>query len=497
MEKSIVFGSAIKLKILAYKKVRWQTRPRALAGLVLSAAILVLAAFSHLNIAAQDAAEPDDPVAVFNRAQDVHEKGDLTGAIELYKKALQIEPQFPEAEYQRGMAELALGRTGDAEMSLRRALELRPDWTLAMTNLGSLLVTEGKFAEAEKLLSTLIEMDSRNAAALSAMVELRIKTNADPSVLRELLAKVTGWTGRANPSAAVWTARAAIERAVGDREAAQASLTAALSIDGKYRPAHYQVVEMALEDGDIERAKDSLRTAQGVSAETEPLIILKAKLLAAEGDNDGAVKLLDPIAARSAAARELRDRLTAQNVSAAELEKRLADDPENVTLLGRLCSGLRRDDPKRALNYCRKASEAKPENLHFALGYAAALVQARQYETAVKLLTKIIEFAPDNWTAHANLATALFQLKRYPEAKPEFSWLTSKQSRLPAAYFFLAITFDQLGEYLDAVATYQQYLQLADPIRNKPDIDKVTLRLPQLQKLIKEGKGKRRNERPT
>src|SRR3954462_7158993 len=67
--KSIVFGYAIKLKILAYKKVRWQTRPRGvvpvrhawvrrvfphLAGLLLFAGLLVIAAFSHSNILAQD-----------------------------------------------------------------------------------------------------------------------------------------------------------------------------------------------------------------------------------------------------------------------------------------------------------------------------------------------------------------------------------------------------------------------------------------------------------
>src|SRR6187551_2793247 len=43
---------------------------------------------------------PDDAVAVFNQAQDLHEKGDLTGAVKLYGRALEIEPQFPEAEYQ-------------------------------------------------------------------------------------------------------------------------------------------------------------------------------------------------------------------------------------------------------------------------------------------------------------------------------------------------------------------------------------------------------------
>ena len=60
-----------------------------------------------------------------------------------------------------------------------------------------------------------------------------------------------------------------------------------------------------------------------------------------------------------------------------------------------------------------------------------------------------------------------------------------------AAFYFLAIIHDQLNEYLDAMANYQQYLKLADPGSNKLEIEKVNLRLPGLQKQIKDGKGKK------
>jgi Flp pilus assembly protein TadD len=129
--------------------------------------------------------------------------------------------------------------------------------------------------------------------------------------------------------------------------------------------------------------------------------------------------------------------------------------------------------------------------VNHAIGFAAALIQAKQYDQAVRILRKLLDLAPDNWTVHANLATALFELKRFKEAKPEYVWLTSKQPKLPAAYLFLAITFDQLGEYMDAMANYQQFIKLADANESKLDIEKVNLRLPQLQRQIKEGKGKK------
>ena len=66
-----------------------------------------------------------------------------------------------------------------------------------------------------------------------------------------------------------------------------------------------------------------------------------------------------------------------------------------------------------------------------------------------------------------------------------------KQPNLPAAYYFLGITHDELGEYMDAMANYQQFLRLADPAASKLEIEKVNLRLPDAAKTAKGRKGKK------
>jgi tetratricopeptide (TPR) repeat protein len=88
--------------------------------------------------------------------------------------------------------------------------------------------------------------------------------------------------------------------------------------------------------------------------------------------------------------------------------------------------------------------------------------------------------------------TALFFSKKYAEAKPEYRWLTEHQPNLAAAYYFLALTHDQLGEFADAMANYQQFLRLADK-KSSEEVEKVNLRLPGLQKQLRSGKGKRSN----
>lgn len=453
-------------------------------------ALGVSAALANVT-AAQADEEDEDPVAIFNAGQELHEKGDFAGAIKLYEKAISIVPDFPEAEYQRGSAQLSLGKTDDAERGFRRALELRPEWTLAMTSLGSLLVEKSP-AEAAPLLEKVVKLEPQNSLALAALTELRLNAKAAPAVLQDLHAKITTLTtGKVNPTAALWAARAALETEVGMRAQARTSLANALNIDTKNRTALMQAAEVALADGDLLRARELTERLKGVTGETDQIKYLGAAILAYEGNTDEALKMLGTINKPNRSAIDLQTRLKAATASAADLEKLLEANQNDAAVLGRLCTISRRDDPAKALDYCRRANAAEPENINHAIGYAAALVQAKQFEVAVAVLKRLIAVAPDHATLHANLGAALFQLKRYPEAKSEFEWLIKAQPKDAAAYYFMAISHDQLGEYIDALAHYQQYLRLADADRDKLEIEKIKLRLPLVEKLVKQGKGKR------
>ena len=440
--------------------------------------------------------EDEDPagkaVSLFNEGQNAHEKGDLPTAINLYEKALAIIPKFPEAELQRGNAFLSLGRIDDAETSFRRAIEYKDDWTLALASLGSILVTKARYAEAEQILTKAITLDELNFPAYSALTELRLKTNAKPEVLTDLLAKLKTQTAKAKPMASTWAARSALEIALGDVKSAKLSAAKALEIDPKNQFALSSRASAALSESDATGAGEIVSRLEVLAPNSPNVKILRARVLYAAGKTEAALKLLDSIENPSAEVFTLRSAILVNtSTSAAELEKQLEKDAVNSVILGRLCSVYRLENPGKALAFCRRASEAEPANLNHAIGYGAALVQAKLFAEAVALLRRILIIAPDNATVRANLATALFQLKNYSGAKAEYEWLVEKQPTLAIAYYFLGITHDQLGEYLDAMANYQQFLRIADPEKSRLEIEKTNLRLPVLEKQIKDKKGKR------
>lgn len=467
--------------------------PKTFLLFALSCSILLLSfnvAFAQEDDAAANEGQAE-AVAKFNLGQDAHEKGDFQTALKFYDEAVKLAPEFPEVEFQRGNIFILLNKPDEAEKAFRRAIELREDWTLPMASLGNLLIDKNKYAEAETILINSIELDANNFPAYVALTDLRLKTKAAPTVLQELLTKLKSLTAKANPTASIWAARGALEFALKDKMSAKKSLANALLIEPKNTFALQTRTEVSLSEGDNNKALNDAKSLVQSSPNSVNAKITLARVYTEDGNQAEALNILAKLDTANPNVSALRNSITASSsVNAAELEKQLETDQKNAVIPGRLCILLRVENPSKALDYCRRASEADPTNINHAVGFGAALVQSKQFENAVTIFRRVLQITPDNYTARANLATALFQLKRYAEAIFEYQWLAEKQPNLPITYYFLAISHDNLEQYIDAQANYQQFLKIADANENKLEIEKVNLRLPSLQKLAKKTKNK-------
>ncbi|HQZ83870.1 MAG TPA: tetratricopeptide repeat protein, partial [Pyrinomonadaceae bacterium] len=434
---------------------------------------LFIFVISVTGLYAQTGDEPDI-ASMFRAAQDVHEKGDYEKAIELYKKILEAAPGLPEAEYQIGSAYLSLKKTAEAEEAFRNAVNSRPDWSLPLTSLGDLLVRKYKsvsaggsdaqaiHAEADDVLQKAIKLDADNIPAWVALADLRVASDAPAESIKATLAKLRELSdGKANIPASLWIVRSILERSQNDIGAAKNSLKRALAIAPNDRGALILLGESELRSGDVNAAGEIARRLETDSSSEPAFILFKARLLSAEGKPEEASKILSAV--KNAEAQKLLDSLrVATSEDSPDLERRLKDDPKNGAILGRLCVINRIGAPEKALEYCRRASEADPENIAHAIGYSGALIQAKQYEQAAALAKKLVEFAPDNATARTNLALAYFELKAYAPAREQYQWLVDHKQGLPVAYYFVAITQDHLADYRNAVANYQLFLRNAD-----------------------------------
>ena len=450
-----------------------------LCGLTLLAIALC---FQAVRAQADDSTNGEtDPVKLFEKGQDAHAKSDYKLAIQLYEAAIKLKPEFPEAEFQRAMALLAANRKAEAMEGFNRAVTERPDWALPYAKFGSFLAFPGNAdPEAEPLLRKAIQLDDKNLEATVALAVLRQRAGD----LTDAAKLMRAATALSDATFQTWRRRAYIENAAGDTTAAVASITHAIEMKPRELYALYlDRAQLRLQMNDRAGALLDLEAFKPtIISETHYTIVLEvAQMFARAGNPNESLRLLDALSEDDRKRPEviaLRAELAGEGGSSVEeraaLEDLLKRNPQDADLLARLGSAYRRVDPL---------------NPKYATGYAAALIQERQFAEAEPILKGVIASLPDDYPAHANLALALYEMKRFAESIHEYEWIASARPEIAATYFFIATAHDNLGEYKEALNAYQNFLSHADPTNNKLEIEKVNLRLPVLRAQIQRGEG--------
>jgi tetratricopeptide (TPR) repeat protein len=439
-----------------------------------------------------------DPVRLFERGQSAHARGELEKAIGFYEQALKVRPEFPEAEFQRGNALASLGRLPEADAALRRAISYKQNWPLPYSALGAVLMRLTRDKEAEQFLRQALSLDSKDPVALRLLSEIRLRAGDNKEALE--LAKRA--TATADAPASAWIGLALAEKANGNKVAARAALDHVLADEPENLAALLERADLFADEKNFELAITDLKAA----AKLKPADKIVASRLASVLQQGG--KADEALAVAKAAGLEIQVATgngatgvvgTPEDIEAANssdpviarkaLEKLLEKNPRSAMLLGRLGASYRTDDPARSLEFYKRAADIQPDAPEYAIGYAAALVQARRFPEAAYILRQVVRASPENYPAHANLATALYEAKRYQEAIPEYQWILTKKPDAAVAHYFIATSHDYLGEYPEALASYEKFLSEADPKTNQLEIDKVKLRLPTLHRQIelKEG----------
>jgi tetratricopeptide (TPR) repeat protein len=502
--RDFLFASDLYFKRKQLPLLSYGLRSRALIFYTLVLSLLLTCAVRTGAQAGGSFGEAEgDPIKLFERGQDLHARGDFQHALEFYEEAIKLRPEFPEAEFQRGNALVSLNRPAEAARAFRRAVELRQSWPLPMVALATLYTRDKRDKEAEPLLRRALELDAKNFMALDALASLRLRAND----AREALELARRATADKSAPASSWATRGMVERHLGD-QAAATSLERALQIDPNDLQALEERAELRASEGDFARAIEDLKAALRVKPLEINAAIRLVRFYEIAGRSDearrlreslGSVKIPDEADKGTSPVIGTPAEIAAANSSDAEasraaLEKLLERNPRNASLLSRLGQSYRTTDPQRSLDFYHRAATLEPRNADYATGYAAALVKARRFAEAVAILRQVVEVAPDNYPAHANLATALYELKNYPLAITEFHWLAATRPEVAATYYFIATAHDFLGEYTDALAAYEEFLKRADTQTNQLEIEKVNLRLPSVRRLIALKQGVKRKK---
>jgi tetratricopeptide (TPR) repeat protein len=327
--------------------------------------------------------DPNNAEVVHMLGITAHQSGKLGEAISHVRRAITLAPDQPLYHANLGeMCRLA-GRTEEAIAAGRRAIELNPNYPGALSNLGIALFDQGKFEEALTYIDRAIALQDDFAQAHSnrgnALQRLKRFVEAEPAYRRSVELKPQFADG--------WNNLGTCLRELKRSEEAETAYRKALAL----KPHDPDVLDnLALALKDLERLDESaetLRRALAIESRSDKIHVHYGAVLIDQHKIDEA---------------------------GAAAEHALSLNPDNhdaVNLIGRVA--FEREDLHGALGHYRRALALKPDladahnNMGNVLKELGQLDEARQaYVTSIDLdpsatgvyvnLADSMKFAPDN-----------------------------------------------------------------------------------------------------
>ena len=138
----------------------------------------------------------------------------------------------------RGLANLDLGKLGEAKADLQEIVKVSPRSSAAVVNLAKVLVAERNQAGALELYEKALTLDGQNFDAATGVVGSAIQLNQTPRAHATADRLIAANANRNDVLAAVHYLKSTIYSAEKDRAAAERELLSAIELDENYMPAY-------------------------------------------------------------------------------------------------------------------------------------------------------------------------------------------------------------------------------------------------------------------
>jgi tetratricopeptide (TPR) repeat protein len=325
---------------------------------------------------------------LFARALELHQAGDIIGAIETYKAALAVVPDRADALSNLGAAYVKLGQYDDAIAQYEAALKADQTNSTVRLNLALAYYKSARPHLAIPQLKRVVSSAPETRNAYLLLADCYLQTGQDQELLA--LLKPREQMFGSDPAyafllgtALLHTGAAAegqqyVERVFGAGESAEAHLLMGLAHLGQH---------------DYPAAKTELQRAIALNAQLPTAHSLYGRSLLALGE-------------QAAAERAFNEEL-ALNIN----------DFEANLQLGNMRKSTQRF--AEASTYLERATTIRPTDLTARKLLASLRLQTGRVEEAVVMLEAIAKEAPDVVEVHVQLATAYNRLKRREDAQRE------------------------------------------------------------------------------
>ncbi|MFZ1935147.1 MAG: tetratricopeptide repeat protein [Thermoguttaceae bacterium] len=260
-------GLTIGLAWAAADACRTWPRFRPICAIATTSAVLILAVFAWRQTSYWRDSETlwthtlactrQNTVAHNNLGIALADRGRTGEAIEHYRKALDVNPDYVEAHNNLGIALADRGRIGEAIKHYRKALEIDPDYAKAYSNLGVALANRGRIGEAIADFQRALDIDPDYADAqanLGNVLARRGRTSEAIVCYERALQLKSDFASAHNGLGNVLSD-------LGRADEAERHFQEALEIDPKFAEAHNSLGTSLTQRGRVDEAAAEFRRA--------------------------------------------------------------------------------------------------------------------------------------------------------------------------------------------------------------------------------------------
>ena len=406
--------------------------------------------------------------AAYRAGSAAFSKNDYETARVDFEKVIRLVPAGEQGYRALGLTLLRMGKAEESVPALEKALSLKPSDSDAQLGLA---IAYDRLHQPAKEVILLKKLD---AAA-------RAQKHALPADIEAMYARALAATHQV-PAAVLRMkqAVAADPRNAGslddlgslyamqkDWPNAEENFHAALAVNPTLASAHLHLA-MALQAQQRSGAAEELKLAYQLDPENPTINLELGRLLAANGDDQQAIQLLQHAYAllpQSAdAAYQLGLALQRSNRMSEAIplfQNAAAADPDNPDILANLGMALcQQQKATQAVPLLQKAVLLAPDRPIAHQNLAAAYIQLSQFDDAVSELRTALKLSPDSPQLHYNLGLALKMQDNIAAAIPELQAAERLDPAMSEPPYVLGILHMQAGQYADAARELSTSLRL-------------------------------------
>lgn len=216
-------------------------------------------------------------------------RGDLEAAIDNYKQAAKIKPDYHEAYYNLGVV---LQLKGDLKAAIdyyKQAIKIKPDYTEAYYNMGYALQNMGDLKASVDCYQQVIKIKPDNVDAFNALgATLQLKGDLEAAIdsYKQALKISPAYVEAYNNMGSALHAK-------GDLDAAIDSCKQALKIKPDYANAYNNIGGVLYDKGDLQAAIDSYKSALKIAPDSAQTYNNLGNALRAVGKYEEAIECFD------------------------------------------------------------------------------------------------------------------------------------------------------------------------------------------------------------